>query len=122
MAALQPIDGSCTDVVPTYDRPRPERLVKGDPLRTTWEFYAPPGGGISCGIWACEAGAWRIAFDEHSDEYFHVLAGRIRITDAEGCVREFGPGDACVIPAGFSGVFEVVEPVQKHYVMVKRQG
>lgn len=116
------IDFSETDATPTYDRPRPDRLIAGDPMRTTWELYAPPGGDISCGIWACEMGAWRIAFDERSDEYFHVLSGRIRITDAEGCAREFGPGDACVIPAGFAGVFEVLEPVKKHYVMIKRQG
>jgi hypothetical protein len=26
-----------------------------------------------------------------------------------------------VIPAGFRGVFEVVEPVRKHYVIVERR-
>ena len=31
-----------------------------------------------------------------------------------------GPGEACVIPAGFKGVFEVLEAVTKHYVFVKR--
>ena len=29
-------------------------------------------------------------------------------------------GEACVIPAGFKGVFEVLETVMKHYVFVKR--
>ncbi len=110
---------ACTE--PSFDHPRPDRLVTGDPLRTTWEHYANPSGEISCGIWACEVGAWRIAFDEHSDEFFHVLEGRIRIIDAEGKAIEFGPGEACVIPAGFTGTFEVLEPVKKRYVMVKRK-
>lgn len=112
---------SQADSVPSHDRPRPERLVRGDPSRTTWEHYANPSGEVSCGVWACEVGAWRIAFDETSDEYFHVLEGRIRITDDEGNACEFGAGEACVIPAGFTGVFEVLEPVKKHYVMVKRK-
>ena len=106
---------------PSYDRPKPERLVAGNPLRTTWEHYANPSGEISGGVWACGPGAWRIVFDKNSDEYFHVLEGRICITDDAGLAHEFGPGEACVIPAGFTGTFEVLEPVKKHYVMVKRK-
>lgn len=102
-----------TDVV--YDRPRPERLLAGNPLRSTWNHFERDG--FSAGLWSCEAGAWRIAFDEGKDEFFHVIEGRIRIIDDLGTVREFGPGDACVIPAGFTGVFEVLEPVKKHYVL-----
>lgn len=107
------------DVAPTLDHPRRERLVSGDPLRTTWELYAERG--VSAGIWACEPGAWRIAFADDTDEVFHVLAGRLRITDSEGEVREFGPGDGCLIPAGFTGVFEVIEAVRKHYVFIERR-
>ena len=29
---------------PTYDRPRPERLVAGNPLRTTWEHFLSTTG------------------------------------------------------------------------------
>lgn len=106
---------------PAYDHPKAERLVKGNPLRTTWELYSNATGEVSSGVWSCEPGAWRIVFDGCSDEYFHVLEGRIRISDTEGNAREFGPGDACMIPAGFAGTFEVLEPVKKHYVMVKRK-
>lgn len=101
-----------------FDRPRPERLLEGNPLRTTWNHYERDG--MSAGTWACEPGAWRIAFADDTDEFFHVLSGRIRVTDAGGVSREFGPGEACVIPAGFSGVFEVLEAVSKHFVLVKR--
>lgn len=106
---------------PVFDHPRRDRLVAGDPARTTWEHYANASGEVSCGVWACEIGAWRIEFADSSDEFFHVLEGRIRITDENGQACEFGIGEACVIPAGFKGVFEVLEPVRKHYVVVKRK-
>ena len=103
---------------PEFDRPRPDRLAAGNPLRTTWNHYEEDG--VSAGTWACETGAWRIAFAEGKDEFFHVLEGRIRITDATGTAKEFGPGDGCVIPGGFTGLFEVLEPVRKHYVIIER--
>lgn len=49
-----------------------------------------------------------------------VLEGRIRIIDDAGVAHAFGPGDACVIPAGFTGLFEVLEPVRRHYVLIER--
>lgn len=101
-----------------FDHPRPDRLLSGNPLRTTWNHYEH--AGVSAGTWACEVGTWRIAFPQEKEEFFCVLEGRIRITDAAGRVREFGPGDACVIPGGFAGVFEVIEPVRKHYVIIDR--
>ena len=105
---------------PTYDRPRPERLVAGNPLRTTWEHFLTANGDLSAGIWPCEPGAWNIAFAPGKDEFFCVISGRIRITDNEGKAAEFGPGDACVIPAEFAGTFEVLESVRKHYVLIDR--
>jgi uncharacterized cupin superfamily protein len=89
-------------------------------LRTTWNHYESEG--VSAGVWACETGAWRIAFANGTDEFFHVLSGCIRITGDDGCSSEFGPGDACIIPGGFTGLFEVLEPVRKHYVFVERSG
>lgn len=102
------------------DHPRPERLVRGNPRRETWERYASADGVTSCGVWACEPGAWRIAFAADKEEYFYVLEGRVRLHDTAGHWREYGPGDACVIPAGFEGVFEVLEAVRKHFVVVDR--
>lgn len=105
---------------PTHDRPRPDRLVDGNPDRTTWTHYSALQGDFDCGIWACEPGAWRIAFPEGKEEFFHVISGLLRITDTQGVARTFGAGDACVIPAGFEGVFEVIEPVRKHFVVLDR--
>lgn len=105
---------------PTYDHPRPDRLVSGNPRRTTWEHFLSANGDLSAGIWACEPGAWNIAFAPGKDEFFCVIEGRLRISDKEGNAAEFGPGDACVIPSGFTGTFEVLESVRKHYVLMDR--
>lgn len=39
------------------------------------------------------------------DEFMHFLSGRVEITDAGGAARTYGPGDAIVIPQGFSGTW-----------------
>lgn len=111
-----------TDPAPAAveDRPAAERAIGTPPRRLTAERYTAEGGALSIGDWACEPGAWRIRFHDDRHEFFHVLEGRLRITDEHGRAREFGPGDACVIPAGFVGVFEVIEPVRKRYVMIDR--
>ncbi|WP_420867878.1 cupin domain-containing protein [Azospira oryzae] len=44
--------------------------------------------------------------------------GRLQLIADSGEVREYGPGDGAIIPAGFSGVFKVIEAVKKRYVMV----
>ncbi|NVM74442.1 hypothetical protein FHW83_000202 [Duganella sp. SG902] len=105
---------------PEHDHPRAERRLVGNPLRTTWNHYTSASGAVMAGVWACERGSWRIAFGPHKDEYFYVLEGRCRVIDEDGHAAEAGPGDAMVIPANFKGVFEVVEPVKKHYVIVDR--
>jgi uncharacterized cupin superfamily protein len=105
---------------PVQDRPAAERCPGPPPLRSTWSRYQAEDAGLDCGVWASEPGAWRIAFHAGRHEYFYVLSGRIRITADDGAAREFGPGEACVIPAGFAGVFEVLEPTRKHYVMIDR--
>lgn len=111
-----------TDPAPAAveDRPAAGRAIGQAPRRLTAERYAAEDGALSIGDWACEPGAWRIRFHPGRHEFFHVLEGRIRITDEAGTAREFGPGDACVIPAGFAGVFEVLEAVKKRYVMLDR--
>ena len=46
-----------------------------------------------------------------------VLEGRVVITSEEGKRWQFNAGDAWVIPAGFSGTWETVEPARKRYAI-----
>lgn len=105
---------------PVFDRPRSDRLIAGNPLRTTHEHFAAPQGDFTAGTWSCEPGIWKIAFAEGKDEFFTVIEGRLRILDAAGKGAEFGPGEAGVIPAGFTGTFEVLSHVRKYYVVLER--
>lgn len=110
------------NVAPAYDHPRPDRLVRGNPRRTTWTHCSNPALGSDAGLWACEPGAWNIAFPADKEEFFCVLEGKIRITDARGHAETFGPGESCVIPPGFTGTFEVLEAVRKYFYVVERVG
>lgn len=122
IAPPQPVLIHFADPAPAAveDAPAPERALGPPPRRLTAERYSAEDGALSIGEWTCEPGAWRIAFHAGRHEFFQVLSGRLRLIDDAGHARDFGPGDACVIPAGFKGVFEVLETVTKRYVMVDR--
>jgi uncharacterized protein len=115
---MKPLKVDLPTTPPVVDHPRPDRLEAGNPERQTWTLYEPAGQGVSCGIWACEVGRWRIEFAPNKHEYLFVLAGRLRLHDAAGGYLEVQAGQAAVIPAGFQGSFEVIEPVRKHFVVV----
>ena len=103
-------------LAPALDQPRAERRVSGAPLRKTW--LAHESGPMSAGTWECEVGRWRIAFPANRQEYFFVLVGRVRLHASDGGFTEVGPGQGAVIPPGFEGEFEVLEPVRKQFVLV----
>lgn len=105
---------------PVIDHPRPDRREQGCPERRTWTLYEPMSGDLSCGLWACEPGRWRIAFAPDKDEYFFVLEGRVRLHDAAGGFVDVSAGQGAVIPGGFEGSFEVLERVRKHFVVIDR--
>lgn len=105
--------------VPEQDHPKPERLIRGDPLRETWNLVSGhvPSGELFCGVWRCEPGHWRIAMGPTERELFTVLAGRCRVHDNVGHFEEAGAGEAIYIPPGFSGSFEVLETLTKTYMI-----
>jgi len=108
-------------VDPETDYPKPDRLRSGNPKRTTWNHYTNTSGEVFAGIWSSEVGSWRIEFGPTEDEFFFVTEGRVRVTDDEGNATEISAGESLVIPAGFQGVFEVLEAVEKHYMIVERK-
>lgn len=95
-------------------RPDPTKVIHGDPIHTTWlaEDRAP----LFAGIWRSTPGAWRVRYDEW--EYFNVLSGQGRLTDAEGHVTPLEAGTRHIIRPGFSGIFEVTEELTKDFVIL----
>lgn len=114
------VPGSFNDPAPPVeiDYPKPDRLLAGNPQRSTWNRYER--NGVFMGEWKCEVGKWRIQFGADEHEFFQVISGRCRVADSDGHSREFAPGDACMLAPGFSGTFEVLETILKRYVIVDR--
>jgi uncharacterized cupin superfamily protein len=106
---------------PDIDHPKPERLVRGNPLRETWNRVdaALPAGQVFCGVWRCEPGRWHLSMGENERELFTVLLGRCRVHDAQGGFEEVGPGEGLYIPPGFAGEFEVLEHLTKTYMITE---
>ena len=116
-AAVQIVDfGAATPEV-SQDRPNAERLLSGDPVTTVKNFFSDGAHGFHVGVWQSTVGSWRVTYNEH--EFCHITSGRVRIRD-EVRSWEFGPGESFVIPAGFAGVWEVLEPMSKLYVILEQ--
>lgn len=103
---------------PSVDYPKHDRLLIGNPRRTTWNRYE--NQGVYMGEWACEVGKWKIAFGNDEHEYFQVISGHCKVADDAGNTTEYGPGDGCMMGPGFVGTFEVTAPLLKRYMIVDR--
>lgn len=95
--------------------PAPERLLAGRPRQEVRNVYADPARRFFAGHWRATPGKWRVAYTEH--EFCHLLAGRVRIVSTAGTTREFGAGESFVVPAGFTGTWEVIETTTKLYAI-----
>jgi uncharacterized cupin superfamily protein len=93
----------------------PEKLLQGNPRQTAWVHYTDPSGRFCAGLWHSERGRWKILYTE--EEYCQVLEGVSIITDQAGTAVTVRAGEEFVIPAGFSGTWEVVEPTRKRFVI-----
>jgi uncharacterized cupin superfamily protein len=82
---------------------------------TTKEWYRDPTGHFRTGFWSAEPG--RMQIDAAKDELCVILDGVVRLTDASGHVETYRRGDTFLIPNGFKGVWETVEPVRKFYAV-----
>lgn len=95
--------------------PRADAILSGAPRALAANQYAEPRGEFYCGSWSASPGRWRVSYTEH--EFCVILAGRVRIESRDGARLEFGSGDAFVVPAGFEGTWEVLEPCRKWYAV-----
>jgi hypothetical protein len=108
---------SFADEVPPSEpyRPVAERILSGDPVQTVRNMFQSADGRFNCGIWDCQPGKWRVVFTEN--EFCRLVHGTIVVTGDDGSERTFRAGDSFVSPAGFTGIWEVVEPTRKLYAI-----
>jgi uncharacterized cupin superfamily protein len=92
-----------------------EKRLHGNPLQRIWNHYTDASGKFSAGVWSSEQGKWKIAYTE--EEYCRILKGLSVITDSSGHALRVAAGDEFVVPRGFVGTWEVIEPTEKTYVI-----
>jgi uncharacterized cupin superfamily protein len=95
----------------------PSRLAPGSPMPAQFvrNAFTDATGRFFGGIWRSSEGAWRVSYTEN--ELCVLTAGRVRISDDAGRSWTFRPGDCFVMPAGFAGLWEVLEPAEKFYAI-----
>jgi hypothetical protein len=103
---------------PEHYRPAAEKVLKGDPEQSVRNHYGSPCGQFNAGIWEGAIGHWTVNYTEH--EYCEILQGVSVLRDKDGNAKTLRAGDRFVIPAGFSGTWEVLEPCRKVYVMFEQ--
>ncbi|KAG7371495.1 DUF861 domain containing protein [Nitzschia inconspicua] len=72
-----------------------------------------PGNSIAAGSWWCAQGGWPSKKLRTTTEIFHVLQGFGCLTDLDGKRNFFGPSDTVILPKGWSGRWDVAEPIHK---------
>jgi len=96
-------------------RPAAEKILKGEPDQAVYNHYSSPCGQFAAGVWEGEVGQWTVSYTEH--EYCEIVQGVSVLRDQDGNAKTLRVGDRFVIPAGFKGTWEVLEPCRKIYVL-----
>jgi uncharacterized protein len=104
-----------TPLDPDVSVPGADRLLAGTPAHRAWNYFTDSTQTFFAGRWSATRGKWRVRYTEN--ELCVMTAGRVVITSDAGERGTFGPGDAFVIPAGFSGTWEVLEDCSKVYAI-----
>ncbi|WP_213605354.1 cupin domain-containing protein [Pseudoxanthomonas japonensis] len=92
-----------------------ERLVSGQPQQAVGNAYSTQDDRFHCGVWEGGVGAWRVQYTEH--EFCHLLSGRVRLRGDDGSEVLLEAGQSFVVPAGFTGLWEVLETARKLYAI-----
>jgi len=91
-----------------------DRLVEGAPTSRTSIDYER-NEKIYAGEWSAGVGAWRVRYDEW--EFCHVLEGACELVGDDGETQSYAAGDSFIIEPGFSGIWRVMSPMKKHFVI-----
>ena len=100
---------------PPAEAGKPGNAISGNPTTQVQNYFTDGSGQFFAGIWESSVGKWPIRYTE--SEFCAVLEGKLVLTDATGKSETFAKGDSFVIPGGFVGTWETVEPVRKLYAI-----
>jgi uncharacterized cupin superfamily protein len=91
-----------------------EIYITGATDSRTWNHFTGEDNRLNCGIWERSPG--KVAVHFKCWEFFHLIEGKVVITNEDGESWTIRKGEAAIIPEGFKGTWDTVEPVRKHYV------
>jgi uncharacterized cupin superfamily protein len=100
---------------PEASEPPADRLIAGTPELRVQNYFTDGTQQFFAGRWSATRGKWRVRYTEN--ELCVMTAGRVVIESDTGERLSFGRGDAFVVPAGFSGTWEVLEDCTKIYAI-----
>jgi uncharacterized cupin superfamily protein len=106
---------ACDAAETTVSHPSVDRLLSGKPQHTARNFFSDSTGQFFAGVWESTPGRWRVSYTE--TEFCHITKGNVTIDSSDGSQWTFTAGDSFVIPAGFTGVWNVTEDLCKLYVI-----
>lgn len=95
--------------------PAADRLIAGNPRQAIANHFTDSTQQFFAGTWSSTVGKWRIRYSE--SEFCCLTRGRVALESQSGERWEFGPGMGFVVPAGFEGTWEVLEPCTKFYAI-----
>jgi hypothetical protein len=105
------------EVDPEPSEPPAERLLAGNPQLQMRNYFTDTSQQFFAGRWSATRGKWRVRYTEN--ELCVMTAGTVVIESASGERSTFRAGDAFVIPAGFTGSWEVLEDCTKIYAILE---
>ena len=100
--------------------PPAERLIAGRPELQVRNYFSDISQQFFAGRWSATRGKWRVRYTEN--ELCVMTAGKVTIESSSGERSSFAAGDAFVIPAGFTGTWEVTEDCTKIYAIFEARG
>lgn len=98
------------------DESHPVAVPLGEPLAVTSATSVVRDDGVEAGVWECTPGRWRRQIVQQ--EFCHVIAGRCTFTPDDGEPIAIKAGDALMMPANTTGIWDIQETVRKTYLLI----
>ena len=98
------------------EQSNPVAVPLGEPVAVTSVTCVERNDGVETGIWECTPGRWRRQIV--AQEFCHFIQGRCTFTPDDGETLHIEAGDALMLPANSTGIWDIQETVRKTYVLI----
>lgn len=111
------LEPSAHDTLPLVETAfiKPEWIDEGHADEKGHFIYNNEERNVQVGYWECTPFRETIAFPY--DELGIVIAGRLKLVDAQGRADIFLAGDAFFIPRGQTTTWHILEPFKQYYMI-----